>query len=522
MGLVTNLNQKLNDMKIFLLPILCLISLTCFAGLSPSETTVFCPKTNYQFTYTTSGEVINPYLGNKVDVEGYIAGNSYNSSTNITTLTIIMNFNDVATNNSATLIYYVPNNVDSYNYSMLFPNVKSLYQFSKNVTPNISEFKLDSCSSSIKTISFLNLKFINKTTSVEFADIVDYLYTIPMGWKIDGQIATSQNQQFENDNIAIIESDNIHEGVITIRPINLCASNLNVGGSAKTIPIVRTKPSLAFESVTEICSSSNFQANNVPIWVTNYNWTLSPSNIFTFSNATTNPTTISLQNNGQAQIGLTISGSGCPSPFYYNTQEIIGASELVGGTPTISSNLMLYSGPGDENEICFNQETYLPVITSGASSYPTWSHVSHVGSPQPSWNGTNSDLYVYFFNSRQTSLVLNVAASNGCGTTSYQFGFKPVDCNMMKVASINFTISPNPTKGNITINRKSTIGISKSTTGLGITGVFVYDLNNSFKMSSTFNYTVSANINIGKLQPGTYVVVIKYETGSESQQVILK
>ena len=48
----------------------------------------------------------------------------------------------------------------------------------------------------------------------------------PQGWKIDGQIATSQNQQFENDNIAIIESDNIHEGVITIRPINLCASNL--------------------------------------------------------------------------------------------------------------------------------------------------------------------------------------------------------------------------------------------------------------------------------------------------------
>jgi hypothetical protein len=271
---------------------------------------------------------------------------------------------------------------------------------------------VDSCATSTTSVSFTNLQWKNATTNTSFGTITEYEYSVPAGWKVNGSTSTGPTDLKVDDNTVSIEADILENGQILVRPANKCASGLTSGGNWAVINIVRKKPALTFTSATAICTNASFEAGNLPSWVTTFAWSADPSSLFNFALSTSNPTTVSRNFSGQGKVGLLISGAGCPVSFFYNNQEITGAPKLAGGPPTFTTDLMLYDGTsGSLNEVCLDVENYIPFFTHGHTynTFPSWSYVSQVGSPQPSWNGgDSSDIYVYFFRSQQISLVLSV------------------------------------------------------------------------------------------------------------------
>jgi hypothetical protein len=91
------------------------------------------------------------------------------------------------------------------------------------------------------------------------------------------------------------------------------------------------------------------------------------------------------------------------------------------------------------------------------------------------------------------------------------------------MASNNYTISPNPTKGIIVVAPKNQRDPAvKKSTDVGISRLSVYDLQNTLRLTKKYDNVKQATLNLGNLPPGTYVVVISDGTGTESQQVILR
>lgn len=516
-------------MKKVLFALASIICIQVHAGISPSNFNEYCPKTAITFTWTDYGHFYAPYFSNNAYTVGSIASNNYDANTNITTIVYILTFDDIAQNHSIQLNWSDGSPTPKYNV-INYPYIKSLVGNDQVVSPNVSTIYVDSCSVSTFTVSFANLPWKNYTTNATFGSITDYGYSVPQGWKVNGSISSGPTDIKYASNSVTIEPDMTHDGSIVIAPVNLCAANLGLGQNVKNIPIVRRRPGLTFQSVQYLCSSASFQANNVPNWVTSYQWYADPSNILTFSNSTSNPTTVSKNYGGQGQVGLLISGPSCPYTFFYNNKEITNAPKITVGQPTLTSGLMLYDGtPGSLNEVCLGVENYLPFYTNGlpyntANSTPTWSYVSHTGSPQPSWNGGDStQLYVYFWRTQQTSLVLQIDATNDCGTTTAQFGFTPISCGALIMASYNYSISPNPTKGNIIVTTKNNSApTAKKPKDAGITRLSIYDLQNTLRLTKKYDSVNQAALNIGNLPAGTYVLVISNGTGTESQQVILR
>jgi hypothetical protein len=244
---------------------------------------------------------------------------------------------------------------------------------------------------------------------------------------------------------------------------------------------------------------------------------VTPSSIFGNSNSTSNPTTVTKLFDGEGDIQLTIANPGCLYSFTYNTQEITGKPKLVAGNPFVQSALalLLYNGPGTENEVCRDQETNFD-FTTGTGSSTTWSYVSHNGNPVPSWSQSGyEDVLVHFFRSTQNTLVLQMDVTNTCGTTSNQFGFLEIDCSGLRRPKTNsYKISPNPASSTITI-----YPADKEKNEL-ISEIFITDFNNNIVSRNIFGKVKSAQYNISDLRPGTYNVTIVTNVNRETQKII--
>ena len=263
----------------------------------------------------------------------------------------------------------------------------------------------------------------------------------------------------------------------------------------------------------------------MPTWVSNYTWLVTPNTVFGNANSTSNPTTVTKLTNGEGNIQLTISSPSCPASFVYNTQEITGKPKLVSGAPEVFGNnppMMIYSGPGTENEVCRYQGTTFD-LTYTSSSIVNWTGVSYQGGPSPSWSpDVNGDIYVEFFKPTQNTLVLQMNASNTCGSTSYQFGFKAIDCGGLKMPSSKnlFKISPNPASNIINITPLKIAG--EKPEDKMITEVIISDLNNSAISSKKFSNVQSAELFTSEIKPGVYFVTIVCGKYKEVQKIIKK
>lgn len=100
---------------------------TSFAGLSPAATNEYCPKTYLNFTYTVSGNQTSAFFSDNVHTVGSISSVSYSSSTNITTISLTLYFDDISLNHSIKLNW--TNGTTPGSEVLIFPKIKSLYGY---------------------------------------------------------------------------------------------------------------------------------------------------------------------------------------------------------------------------------------------------------------------------------------------------------------------------------------------------------------------------------------------------------
>lgn len=492
-------------------------------SVSPAVTNEYCPSANLSFTFTAPGNYPSATIAS---VGNATVVSQSNNGSGVISATI--QFGDY--NNTQTIRLNYNDGLGNY-ADFSFTKIKSLFYYDalNEISPNISSISLSQCELQNFSISFSNISYVNPYTSpkLTYGTITNYQYSLPTGWSLSGGSTSSGPTDYKTGgNSVTVVSDDTHGdgGYVGIRAINACSGSLTYG-NWKYIPISRVKPNVTFSATSPVCSSATFSVSNVPSWVTGYQWAATASTMVNFSSATSSSTGVSFNYDGQTPISLTLSKGSC-SVEYTSANILNGAPKLVLGKPTLSSNLQLYTGAGSLNEVCLNVENYLPFYTNGlpyntANSIPTWSYVSHTGSPQPSWNGGDStDLYIYFWRTQQTSLVLQIDATNNCGTTTAQFGFTPISCGFRMMTSYSYIISPNPTKGSIIVAPKN--NSDPNSKDVGIIMLSVYDLQNNLRLTKKYDSVKQATLNIGNLPAGTYVLVVKNSTGTESQQVILR
>lgn len=184
----------------------------------------------------------------------------------------------------------------------------------------------------------------------------------------------------------------------------------------------------------------------------------------------------------------------------------------------------------DYNNACNLQTTYTNMQVSGASSI-TWSKVS--SSPSNiGWSQNGNNLNFYFWNIGQTA-VFKAEAGNGCGTFSYNFGFKSINCSSGGGGGCyQYMVSPNPASNSIKVivpNIPPPCDLSASSGSENskslqrtITEIKIYDNSGNLKKIQKENKTKQAKVNLNGLTTGVYIIEIKDGTFIERQKIIIR
>ncbi len=494
-------------------------------SITPDINTEFCPNQEIVFTVTLATSATNIFVtGLALNVPPTITQNAYGIVSGANT---VFNFKGkfIDNNNKQTFqVSYKDGTGTAQTYKPSFTKIKSFLtanSFSQ-INPTPTSIISPPCQINSHTISFTNVQFGNpfEFPPIGYGTVTTYEYLLPSGWVLNGTTSNGSTWIAGNNSVTVT-SDKVTGGNIIVRAVNVCGAGL-IKGQETTININRAKPALTFIGGFTVCTSQNFQANAVPSWVTNYNWTVTPNTVFANPNPTANPTTVTKLGDGEGDISLVISTAACPLTFNYNTLEITGKPKLVAGKPFVSSTtpLLIYYAPGDENELCRYTENTIQMNT-GTGSTTSLSYVSHTGSPQPSWAlSAPDDIYVYFFKSTQNTLVLKMDVSNTCGITSYNFGFKAITCAglLSSPANNTFRISPNPITNLINIYPIQILGSTE--VAKQISEVIIYDINHNIVANRKFKNTSMAQIALSNLKTGTYYATIKCGQYAETQTIL--
>lgn len=484
-------------------------------SISPLQTAEYCPNVEYTFTAT----ITKPY-SSMIGV-----GSCYVTQLPTSPVGNIFTFKGKFGDANQKQTFQVTH-TDGTQANFDFKKIKSLFYGTCSPISVPAIVTAVPCQIVNIPISFSAVQWITQFEPLStacFGTIATYEYQLPNGWSIGADVSTGNNWIVGGNNATIISDLSTGDGMtIKIRPSNNCGTGLSNGQTPIQILISRPKPPLTFTGGYAVCTSQNFQANNAPSWVSNYTWLVTPSTVFGNTNPTSNPTTVTKLANGEGDIQLTISSSSCPASFVYNTQEITGKPKLVSGAPEVFGNtppMMIYYGPGDENEVCQYQGTTFD-LTYTTNTTVNWSAVSHQGGPWPSWTElSEGDIYVEFFNPTQNTLVLQMDASNTCGITSYQFGFKAIDCALRMASTVNyFKVSPNPAYNIINIIPIEP-GVEKPARKL-ITAIIITNFTNNIVSSKKFENDPMAQISTAGLKPGIYYVTIECGKYKEVQKII--
>ena len=179
----------------------------------------------------------------------------------------------------------------------------------------------------------------------------------------------------------------------------------------------------------------------------------------------------------------------------------------------------------DYNSACNLQMTTTNMNITGATSV-VWTKLTSNPS-NVSWGQTGNNLQFYFWNVGQTA-VFRVTATGPCGSTYYDFGFKSVDCSGGGGGCARYTISPNPAKSTLKIGVPSIpppcrtfSKISKNSDNT-FSSVKIYDLQGNLKSYQQFYKAKSANLDVSRLNTGTYFVEISDGKYIERKQLLIK
>lgn len=289
-------------------------------------------------------------------------------------------------------------------------------------------------------------------------------------------------------------------------------------GTIKYYDLNDVQINVSYNNTTLLCDGDNRYLNCLNFSDADfiYNWNTS-SVIDKISGIGTRYLTIdgSSGNGGEGTVSLTVT-----SPSGLTATSNIVTFPWV-GKPKINSQIPLaYYPSGGYNNIC-NLQTYTTnMIVNGATNV-TWERIA--ASPSTTtWYQSGNNISFYFWAVNQTA-VFRITASNSCGTTSYDFGFKSIQCGT-DPCEMDYLISPNPSSsGLITIVPNIPPPCDTYLSEPSIQEVSIYDSNENLKKIKKYREkTTTAEISTSDLVPGVYIVVIDEGTKKVRKRIIVK
>ena len=242
-------------------------------------------------------------------------------------------------------------------------------------------------------------------------------------------------------------------------------------------------------------------------------WTLSPK--LQQVNIIGNTITVSFVSSGSASIKANISTACGNYPVTIQQDVWIGKPTINPQTP-----LAYYDG-STYNNLCNLTSTSININASGTSNVE-WSWVT--GSPiNINWYQSGNNLNFYFYGVGQTA-VYRVSGSNGCGTTSYDFGFKSIDCGGGGGCGAAYTVSPNPASAKVIIvpNIPAPCVVENSLAKAQSGSVTIYDQQGTMKKKKSYAYNTESEIDVSDLKNGTYVMQIYDGNETVKKTIIVK
>lgn len=305
--------------------------------ITPALTTEQCPGVNITFTVTIAAQSIQSVQPKALNVNPTVIQQPFNTTVSGANITFSFVGRFADNNNKQTFtIFYTDANNQSVTWDATYIKIKSLLlatSFSQ-INPTPSSIISAPCQVTTHNISFPNVQYGNpfEAPPIGYGSISTFEYLLPNGWILNGTTSNGSSWIAGSNNVTIT-SNLTSGGNIQVRAINPCGATL-AKGQISIIAINRPKPSLTFNAPSTICSTANFQANNIPVWVNNTLWSVTPSSLVSISTPTSNPATFTRVGNGTGTVQFTINGgASCPLSFNYSTQEIVNNSQIEAGAP---------------------------------------------------------------------------------------------------------------------------------------------------------------------------------------------
>lgn len=261
-------------------------------------------------------------------------------------------------------------------------------------------------------------------------------------------------------------------------------------------------------------------------------WTTSPNISIVSGQGTANLTVQSTTiNNSSGWVEVTITDSkGTANGRLVTIRKnvTVGRPSITGSYsyPSGGNQLLNFGGSGQYNPVCNLQSAQTNMVITGTNSL-SWSRISATPS-NTNWSTNGINLNFYYWAVNQQS-VFRATASNGCGSTSVDFGFRSIDCGGSGCE--RFSVSPNPVSGgalNIIVpnipppcfasNNQASESMKQST----ILAVTVYDQNGNIKIFKRFDKALKSTIPIENLPRGYYLVEVKSELFTEKHKIIVE
>lgn len=274
---------------------------------------------------------------------------------------------------------------------------------------------------------------------------------------------------------------------------------------------------------------NNSSVYSVPVTIntnTTVTWRVSSTSIVTFQ-PNGNEVTVNRTGNGIVALYADIT-SPCGSLTVSKTLNIgtpyvavdISSNGNYSELPSGSTNL------ADYNSVCNYQNVNLNMYITGASS-AGWSKVSS-NPTNLYWQQTGNNLGFYFYNVGQTAMF-RITASNSCGTTTKDYGFKSIDCSGGGGCDL-YVASPNPASESLDILVPNIppppppcdVMTASQLSQLDITEITIYDQAGVMKKKLKYSAkTKRVHINLNGFKTGIYIFEIGSKAHKERRQIVV-
>lgn len=262
--------------------------------------------------------------------------------------------------------------MSSVDYRPIFKKIKSLfYSTTCSQLPNLAPVVVPRCQVVNVPISFSNVQWGTafESPTLCFGSITNYEYQLPLNWSLNGQTSTDSNWIPRTNSVTVTsDPSNGVNGVILVRPRNVCGNGLQNGQAPGQIPINRPAPTFSITGNQAVCSgASTYTVNGVPAGAT-VSWSLSNTTYASIPIPSTG-TTVDVTRIGSFNTTVTLCATvtDCIQsyPAVCKTIALGQPSVLAGSTPLA----YWYGNPStDYNNVCNGQTFYTDMNITGATS----------------------------------------------------------------------------------------------------------------------------------------------------------